>query len=144
MTRGPCMPIWHPLLYIAEIQYMYIRGCQIGVRGPQLCAKPRHFCKLDVATSRIAFLDLNLHVLQVAPSNSKNWGRSLVQNCTSDIPYCIYWGYSGLMAIYSRLVLHCTMGQKSEVCTKILSEVPIIWYTHTCCLANSDQLNSMF
>ena len=27
--------------------------------GPQLCAKPRHFCKLDVATSRMAFLDIN-------------------------------------------------------------------------------------
>ena len=51
---------------------IYIRGCQIGMQGPQLCAEPRHFCKLDVATSRIAFLDLNLHVLQVAPSNSKN------------------------------------------------------------------------
>ena len=51
---------------------IYSRGCQIGMQGPQLCAEPRYFCKLDVATSRIAFLDLNLHVLQVAPSNSKN------------------------------------------------------------------------
>ncbi len=49
-----------------------IRGCQIGMQGPQLCAKPRHFCKLDVATSRMAFLNLNLHVLQVATSNSNN------------------------------------------------------------------------
>ena len=49
-----------------------IRGCQIGMQGPQLCAKPRHFCKLDVATSRIAFLDLNLLVVQVAASYSKN------------------------------------------------------------------------
>ena len=47
-----------------------IRGCRIGMQGPQLCAKPRHFCKLDVATSRMAFLDLNLHVLQVATPNS--------------------------------------------------------------------------
>ena len=31
------------------------------MQGPKLCAKPRHFCKLDVATSRMAFLDLNLH-----------------------------------------------------------------------------------
>ena len=45
-----------------------------------------HFCKLDVATSRMAFLDLNLHVLQHATSNSNNWGRSEVQNCTSDTP----------------------------------------------------------
>ena len=51
---------------------MYVRGCKIGMQGPQLCAKPRHFCKLDVATSRMAFLDLNLHVLQVATSNSNN------------------------------------------------------------------------
>ena len=48
------------------------RGCQIGMQGPQLCAEPHHFCKLDVATSRIAVLDLNLHVLQVATSNSNN------------------------------------------------------------------------
>ena len=47
----------------------YFRGCQIGMQGPQLFAKPRHFFKLDVATSRMAFLDLNLHVLQVATSN---------------------------------------------------------------------------
>ena len=46
------------------------RGCQIGMQGPQLCAEPRHFCKSDVATSRMAFLDLNLHVLQLATSNS--------------------------------------------------------------------------
>ena len=36
------------------------------MQGPQLCTKPRHFCKLDVVTSRMAFLDLDLHVLQVA------------------------------------------------------------------------------
>ena len=36
------------------------RVCQIGMQGPQLCAKPRHFCKLDVATSRMAILELNL------------------------------------------------------------------------------------
>ena len=48
------------------------RGCQIGMQGPQLCAKPRHFFKLDVATSRMFFLDLNLHVLQVATSKLNN------------------------------------------------------------------------
>ena len=64
-----------------------VRGCQIGMQGPQLCAKPRHFCKLDVATSRMAFLDLNLHVLQVATPNSNNLGCSVVQNCTSDTPW---------------------------------------------------------
>ena len=41
------------------------RGCQIGMKGTQLCEKPRHFCKLDVTTSRMAFLDLNLHVLHL-------------------------------------------------------------------------------
>ena len=46
-------------IYIA----MYVRGCQTGMQGFQLWAEPRHFCKLDVATSRIAVLDLNLHVL---------------------------------------------------------------------------------
>ena len=47
-------------------------GCQIGMQGPQFCTEPRHFCKLDVATSRIAFSDFNLNVLQVATSNSNN------------------------------------------------------------------------
>ena len=65
---------------------IYSRGCQIGMQGPQLCAKPRHFCKLGVVTFRMAFLDLNLHVLQLATSNSNNWGRSVVQNCTSGTP----------------------------------------------------------
>ena len=46
-------------------------GRQIGMQGPQL------FRKLDVATSRMAFLDLNLHVLKVATTNSYNWGRSV-------------------------------------------------------------------
>ena len=41
------------------------RGCQFGMQGPQLCAKPGHFCILDMATYILAFLDLNLHVLQV-------------------------------------------------------------------------------
>jgi len=49
-----------------------IRGCQIGLQGPQLFAEPRLFCKLNVAFSRIAILDLNLNVLQVATSNSNN------------------------------------------------------------------------
>ena len=61
-----------PLAVFFNWKDVYVRGCQIGMQGPQLCSKPRHFCKLDVATSRMAFLDLNLHVLQVATSNSKN------------------------------------------------------------------------
>ena len=56
------------------------------MQGPQLCAEPRCFLKLDVATSRMAFLDLNLQVLQNAISNSSNLGRTVVQNCTSDTP----------------------------------------------------------
>ena len=54
------------------LTYIISRGCQIGMQGPQLCAKPRHFCKLDMATSRMAFLDLNLHGLKLATSNSNN------------------------------------------------------------------------
>ena len=68
-TISPVDHIWMSV----TIKGMYVfRGCQIGMQGPQLCAKPSHFCKLDVATSRMAFLDLNLHVLQVATSNSNN------------------------------------------------------------------------
>ena len=48
------------------------RGCQIDMQGPQLCAGPRHFYKLDVPSSRIAFLDLKLLVLQLGTSNSNN------------------------------------------------------------------------
>ena len=55
----------HPIK-IDNTQVYSHRGCQIGMQGPQLCAEPRHFCKLDVATSRMAFLDLNLHGLQLA------------------------------------------------------------------------------
>ena len=71
-------------------------ACQIGTKGPKLCAKLRHFCKLDVATTRMAFLDLNLHALQLdnSISNNCNWGYSVVQNCTSDTPY---WGYLKFM-----------------------------------------------
>ena len=47
-----------------------IRGCQIGMQGPQPCAKPRHFFKSD------------------ATSNSNYLGHSVVQNCTCDSPYC--------------------------------------------------------
>ena len=65
-------PVDHVWMSV-KIKGIYVfRGCQIGMQGPQLCAKPSHFCKLDVATSRMAFLDLNLHVLQVATSNSNN------------------------------------------------------------------------
>ena len=46
--------------------------CQIGMQGPQLYAKPRHFCKSDVATSIMAIVELNLHGLQVDTSNSNN------------------------------------------------------------------------
>ena len=42
--------------------------------------------KLDLVTSRMAFLDLNLHVLQLVTSNSNKRGRSVVQKCTSDTP----------------------------------------------------------
>ena len=53
-------------------RYMYYRGCQIGMRGPQLCAGPLQFCKLDVPSSRIAFLGLKLLVLQLGTKNSNN------------------------------------------------------------------------
>ena len=57
---------------VQGIRSISIRGCQIGMQGHQLCAKPRHFGKQDVATSRMAFLDLNHHVLQLATSNTNN------------------------------------------------------------------------
>ena len=68
----------HYVFTVLPSRGTYIRGCQIGMQGAQLCAEPRHFCKLDVATSRIAILELNLLVLQVATSNSNNWRRSVV------------------------------------------------------------------
>ena len=53
--------------------WLLVLGLNEGlVECATLCAKPGHFCKLDVATSRMAFLDFNLHVLQVAASNSNN------------------------------------------------------------------------
>ena len=42
-----------------------------------------------MATSKTAFLDLPLHVLQLATSNSNNLGPSVVQNCTTDTPYIL-------------------------------------------------------
>ena len=56
---------FHEFYFLKE-HSIDIRGCQIGMQGPQLCAKPHHVYKLDVGTSRMAFLDLNLHVLQPA------------------------------------------------------------------------------
>ena len=47
-------------------------GGQNGMQGPQFCAKRRHFCKVNVTTSRMAILDLNLHVLEVATPNSNS------------------------------------------------------------------------
>ena len=44
------------------VSYAVSTTCQISMQGPQLCKKPHHFFKLDVATSRMAFFDLNLHV----------------------------------------------------------------------------------
>ena len=45
-----------PLYNLELLTCMYNRGCQIGMQGPQLCAKPHHFFKLDVAIARMAFL----------------------------------------------------------------------------------------
>ena len=56
----------------SKIMRIQFRGCQIGMQGPQLCVKLHHFCKLDVATSRMTFLDLNLHGLQLAISILNN------------------------------------------------------------------------
>jgi hypothetical protein len=73
-TSPSCLEA-HAGFFILSMKWKFdinTRGCQIGMQGPQFCAKPCNFCKLDVATSRIAFLDLNLHSLQVATSNSKN------------------------------------------------------------------------
>ena len=54
------------------VSYIQFRGCQNGMQEPQLCAKPCNFSKLNMATSRMAFLGLNLHVLQAATPNSNN------------------------------------------------------------------------
>ena len=40
------------------------------MQRPQLCANPRHFCELDVATSRMAFLDLNQGPLKIWTEHS--------------------------------------------------------------------------
>ena len=54
------------------VSYAVSTKCQISMQGSQLFKKPHNFFKLDVATSIMAFLDLNLHVLQVATSNLNN------------------------------------------------------------------------
>ena len=41
--------------------FLNIKRCQIGMQGPHLCAKPCHFCNLEGASSKKAFLDLKLH-----------------------------------------------------------------------------------
>ena len=55
---------------------MKIRECQIGMQGPKrsLAQSLVIFANyLDMATSRMAFLDLNLHVLQLScPFKFKN------------------------------------------------------------------------
>ena len=51
---------------------MYFTRYKIGMQGPHLCAKPRLFCNLDVATSKIVFVDLKLYVLELASSNFQN------------------------------------------------------------------------
>ena len=64
------MTLFSTIVLVALCIYVrctYIRGCQNGMQGPQLCTKPCHFCKLNVATSRMAFLDLNL-------ACSTSWG----------------------------------------------------------------------
>ena len=78
---------------------MHIRGCQISMQGPQLCAGPCHFCKLDVPSSRLAFLDLKLHVLQhglrtsnegINQRNVKIWADVADEICFSQ-PYRKIW-----------------------------------------------------
>ena len=50
-----------------------LRGVKSAFKDPSFALmKPCHFIKLDVAASRIASFDLNLHVIQVATLNSKN------------------------------------------------------------------------
>ena len=59
---------------------MYVRGRQIAMQGPQLCAGPCHFCKLDLPSSRLAFLDLKLGM--AIPQRisfleeSRSWGKA--------------------------------------------------------------------
>ena len=63
------------------------KGCKLGgVKSeckahPHLCAKPRHFCKLVVATSKKAFLELKL------PTCSTVYHLYILKNCPSDTPY---------------------------------------------------------
>ena len=49
-------------------------------------AQTLSFLQIRRGNFQNGLLDLNLHVLQVVTSNSNNWGRSVVQNCTSDTP----------------------------------------------------------
>ena len=108
------------------------------MQGPQLCAKPRHFCKLDVATSRMTFLDLNLHFLQVATSNSNNWGRSVVQNCTLPLTPP-HWPLQQYVQTFEYIIL----GQSKLMCQrenlsrvlylpKMASSLKLFWVFQVC------------
>ena len=102
------------------------------MQGPQLCTKPRHFCKLNVATSRMAFLDLNLLVLQDATPNSNNWGRSVVQNCRYLQVFFHTWYYSliSMRLIYYfdtwAIIWHGIVPVFLKICTD-LQEICSIW-----------------
>ena len=75
------------------------------MQGPQLCAKPCHFCKLDVATSRMAFLDLNLHVLQVATPKSTNSTKLHLWHSHPLMPL-LSWGGIRVFLDYKQFCIH--------------------------------------
>ena len=56
------------LFFVAFLENMkFIRGCQIGMQGPHLCAKSRHYFNLEVRGSfqKDMFYSLSLQIQKI-------------------------------------------------------------------------------
>ena len=62
---------------VTNTRYVLLGGVKLACKDPAL-HKASSFLQIRRGNFQ--------NVLQVATSNSNNWGRSVVQNCTSDTP----------------------------------------------------------
>ena len=113
------LPIYLLKIFIRFVSKLHMSllywVCKIGMQGPQLCAKPRHFCKLDVATSRMACLTYMFYNLPLTIQTIE--GALWYKIAPLTPPRCIAFENCVNFSICAKRVYHqsCIQGAVSSV-----------------------------
>ena len=119
---------------------MYTKVCQNCMQGPQLCAEPPHFCKSNLATSRMAFLDNIIYIFYKLSLQIQTMEGARRAICSTKLQFLQYLEYIILIKSKSSGVWP-TRGCRIWCETVLLYLLINFFYSRSLCLGSRRVFN---